>query len=44
VLTESGKTYPADIVILRIDVQPEADLACAAGLEIGKRGGIRVDY
>lgn len=43
VLTKSGKTYPADIVILGIGVKPETDLAKQAGLEIGERGGIRVD-
>ncbi len=41
--TESGKTYPADIVILAIGVRPDSTLAKAAGLEIGERGGIRVD-
>ena len=43
VLTKSGKTHPADIVILAIGVRPETALAKMAGLEIGKRGGIRVD-
>ncbi len=43
VLTKSGKVYPADIVILAIGVRPETALARAAGLEIGERGGIRVD-
>ena len=43
VLTESGKAHPADIVILAIGVRPETALAKAAGLEIGQRGGIRVD-
>jgi NADPH-dependent 2,4-dienoyl-CoA reductase/sulfur reductase-like enzyme/rhodanese-related sulfurtransferase len=41
--TESGKTYPADIVILALGVRPETTLAKTAGLEIGERGGIRVD-
>ena len=41
--TESGKTYPADIVILALGVRPDTTLAKTAGLEIGKRGGIRVD-
>jgi NADPH-dependent 2,4-dienoyl-CoA reductase/sulfur reductase-like enzyme/rhodanese-related sulfurtransferase len=43
VRTKSGKTYPADIVILAIGVRPETELAKTAGLEIGQRGGIRVD-
>ena len=43
VLTKSGKAYPADIVILALGVRPETALAKAAGLEIGERGGIRVD-
>ena len=43
VLTESGKVYPADIVVLGIGVRPETWLAKDAGLEIGELGGIRVD-
>ena len=43
VLTGSGKAYPADVVVLAIGVKPESGLAKAAGLEIGSRGGIRVD-
>ncbi len=43
VLTASGKHLPADIVILAIGVRPETTLAKMAGLEIGERGGIRVD-
>jgi NADPH-dependent 2,4-dienoyl-CoA reductase/sulfur reductase-like enzyme/rhodanese-related sulfurtransferase len=43
VVTKAGKRYPADIVILAIGVRPETALAKAAGLEIGQRGGIRVD-
>jgi NADPH-dependent 2,4-dienoyl-CoA reductase/sulfur reductase-like enzyme/rhodanese-related sulfurtransferase len=43
VLTKSGKAYPADIVILAIGVRPETTLAKMAGIEIGQRGGIRVD-
>jgi NADPH-dependent 2,4-dienoyl-CoA reductase/sulfur reductase-like enzyme/rhodanese-related sulfurtransferase len=43
VLTESGKKYPADIVILAIGVKPETALAKMAGLELGQRGGFRVD-
>jgi NADPH-dependent 2,4-dienoyl-CoA reductase/sulfur reductase-like enzyme/rhodanese-related sulfurtransferase len=43
VQTKSGKTYPADVVILALGVRPDTALAKAAGLEIGERGGIRVD-
>jgi len=43
VQTKSGKVYPADIVILSLGVRPDTALAKAAGLEIGERGGIRVD-
>ena len=43
VLTETGKAYPAHIVILAIGVKPENALAKFAGLELGQRGGIRVD-
>ncbi len=43
VLTQSGKVHPADLVILAIGVRPDTALAKMAGLEIGKRGGIRVD-
>ena len=43
VLTKSGKVYPADIVILALGVRPDTALAKTAGLEIGERGGIRVD-
>jgi len=43
VQTISGMTYPADIAILAIGVRPDTKLAKTAGLEIGERGGIRVD-
>jgi rhodanese-related sulfurtransferase len=43
VLTQPGKAYPADLVVLGIGVRPENWLAKKAGLEIGERGGIRVD-
>ena len=43
VITNSGVTHPADIVILAIGVRPDTTLAKMAGLEIGERGGIRVD-
>ena len=41
--TDSGKEYKADIVILAIGVKPDTELARMAGIEIGERGGIRVD-
>ena len=41
--TKSGKTYEADLVVLAIGVRPETALARTAGLELGERGGIRVD-
>jgi NADPH-dependent 2,4-dienoyl-CoA reductase/sulfur reductase-like enzyme/rhodanese-related sulfurtransferase len=43
VLTQSGKSLPADIVILSLGVRPDTKLAKLAGLKIGERGGIRVD-
>jgi NADPH-dependent 2,4-dienoyl-CoA reductase/sulfur reductase-like enzyme/rhodanese-related sulfurtransferase len=43
VAAESGATFPADLVILAIGVRPETELAKAAGLQIGSRGGIVVD-
>jgi NADPH-dependent 2,4-dienoyl-CoA reductase/sulfur reductase-like enzyme/rhodanese-related sulfurtransferase len=43
VLTASAEVYPADIVILGIGVKPETALAEMAGVEVGARGGIRVD-
>jgi len=39
----SGRIEKTDLVILAIGVRPEIQLAQAAGLEIGQRGGIRVD-
>ncbi len=41
--THSGASLPADMVILAIGVRPEIKLAADAGLEIGQRGGIRVN-
>ena len=43
VVLKDGKRLPADVVILGLGVRPETSLARAAGLEIGKRGGIRVN-
>ncbi len=41
--TRSGQSHPADVVILALGVRPDTSLAKMAGLEIGERGGIRVD-
>jgi NADPH-dependent 2,4-dienoyl-CoA reductase/sulfur reductase-like enzyme/rhodanese-related sulfurtransferase len=43
VVTENGASFPTDLVILAIGVRPETQLAKAAGLQIGSRGGIVVD-
>ena len=43
VSTKSGAQHAGHIVILAIGVRPETALAKAAGLELGGRGGIRVD-
>jgi NADPH-dependent 2,4-dienoyl-CoA reductase/sulfur reductase-like enzyme/rhodanese-related sulfurtransferase len=43
VVAESGASFPANLVILAIGVRPETELAKAAGLQIGSRGGIVVD-
>ena len=43
VTTRSGAQFPADLVIVSLGVRPDTTLAKSAGLEIGERGGIRVD-
>ena len=43
VTTRSGIEYPADIVVVALGVRPETTLATMAGVEIGERGGIKVD-
>jgi NADPH-dependent 2,4-dienoyl-CoA reductase/sulfur reductase-like enzyme/rhodanese-related sulfurtransferase len=43
VLTEKGKKYDADIVIMAIGVKPELELAKMAGIKVGELGGIRVN-
>ncbi|NUL06729.1 FAD-dependent oxidoreductase [Streptomyces lunaelactis] len=42
VATESG-SYPADVVVLGIGVEPETTLAGAAGLPLGVHGGLLTD-
>lgn len=37
-------TVPADVVVMAIGVAPETKLAAAAGLEIGKTRGIKVNH
>ncbi len=39
----NGRTIEADLVILSVGVRPEVSLARSAGLDLGPRGGIRVD-
>jgi NADPH-dependent 2,4-dienoyl-CoA reductase/sulfur reductase-like enzyme/rhodanese-related sulfurtransferase len=43
VVLQSGTRLRADLVILGLGVRPEIDLARDAGLELGERGGIRVN-
>ena len=40
---QSGKTVASEITILSIGVRPEVSLAKEAGLELGSRGGIKVN-
>ncbi|MEU6628644.1 FAD-dependent oxidoreductase [Streptomyces parvus] len=42
VVTKAG-TYPADVVVLGIGVEPETALARAAGLPVGPHGGLLTD-
>ena len=43
VLTDKGEQVECDLVILSIGVRPENKLAKEAGLELGQRGGIKVN-
>jgi NADPH-dependent 2,4-dienoyl-CoA reductase/sulfur reductase-like enzyme/rhodanese-related sulfurtransferase len=40
---KSGQWLPAQLVVLGVGVRPENKLAVAAGLDVGPRGGIRVN-
>ena len=41
VVTESGNTLDADLVVIAIGVHPDVMLARAAGLELGESGGVK---
>lgn len=43
VVTDSGDRYPADIVVLALGVKPNAGFAAAAGLPVGRSGGLLTD-
>ena len=43
IILEDGTSLNSDVTILSVGVQPENDLAKAAGIELGLRGGILVD-
>jgi NADPH-dependent 2,4-dienoyl-CoA reductase/sulfur reductase-like enzyme/rhodanese-related sulfurtransferase len=40
---KSGQRLPAQLIVLGVGVRPENKLAVEAGLEVGPRGGIRVN-
>ena len=43
ILLQSGKELAADLIIFAIGVKPENNLAKDSGLELGERGGIKVN-
>ncbi len=43
VVAQSGRRFPADLVMLCAGVKPDVKLAADAGLQIGPTGGISVD-
>ena len=45
VVTQNGNEIETDLIILSIGVRPENELAISSGLDVGERGGIKVnDY
>ncbi len=42
VTLSNGQTIPADIVIFAIGISPRDELASAAGLDLGARGGVEI--
>ncbi|ASR55782.1 FAD-dependent oxidoreductase [Cellulomonas sp. PSBB021] len=44
VTLSDGTRLPADLVVVNVGVRPASALAREAGLELGERGGIRVDH
>ena len=43
VTLKDGSEIPTDLVIMSVGVRPNSELAKNAGLELGERGGIKVD-
>ncbi|MBP3960909.1 FAD-dependent oxidoreductase [Gemmata sp. G18] len=43
VVLADGTRLPADVVVTGLGVRPESTLAVAAGLDLGRTGGIKVD-
>jgi len=43
VVTASGRTIPADLVVLGLGVRPNVQLAADAGIPLGPSGGVAVD-
>ncbi len=42
-VTTATESFPADLVVIGLGVRPNAELARAAGIGVGKAGGITVD-
>ena len=43
VRTDTGKELPADLIIMSVGIRPDTRLAQDAGIELGDRGGVKVD-